>query len=416
MIYEWIVKQPLVKQPSVKQPILLQIENTLDIRILEKNKFGEVNTPQILIDELLDNLPSNVWSNSKLTWLDPAAGIGNFPMLIYNRLFTSLTKEFPNSKKRHNHIVEKMLYMVELNKESAKKLVEIFGKNANIYHRSFLEPIADKTFLEKFDIIIGNPPYQSSKKSKYLGSAGNKTLWDKFIWQAFSKLAENGFLAFISPNSWRRPESKLYDIMTRQNQLLFLHIYGKKDGLDIFGVQTRFDSYIIQHTNVKSTMKLIDEKGDVYQDFDIASWPFLPNYNYENIQKILAKPGEPTLKVLFDSSLYDARKLTKNKTKKYKYPIVHTITKKGLGLRYTQKPPQNQHKVLLNFNEQQYPYNDYKGEYGMTQLTFGLPIQSKIDGDKLIEKINSPEFREIIKATKWSAFQTDYRMFNYFNM
>ena len=50
----------------------------------------------------------------------------------------------------------------------------------------------------------------------------------------------------------------------------------------------------------------------------------------------------------------------------------------------------------------------------MSQLTFGLPIQSEEEGERIINIINSLNFKEIIKATKWTAFQTDYRMFNYF--
>ena len=51
----------------------------------------------------------------------------------------------------------------------------------------------------------------------------------------------------------------------------------------------------------------------------------------------------------------------------------------------------------------------------MSQLTFGIPIKSKKQGDKIINKINSDEFQEILKATKWSSFQTDYRMFSFFD-
>ena len=50
----------------------------------------------------------------------------------------------------------------------------------------------------------------------------------------------------------------------------------------------------------------------------------------------------------------------------------------------------------------------------MSQLTFGIPIHSKKEGDKIIKAINSDYFKEILKATKWSSFQTDYRMFYYF--
>ena len=127
------------------------VESNLQIRILEKDTLGEVNTPLILIDELLDNLPESVWSDPTLTWLDPAAGTGNFPIIIYQRLFTSLTSQFPSPLDRHNHIVENMLYMVELNSSSTNKLVEIFGKTANIYNTNFLEYHLDKSY----NIIIG---------------------------------------------------------------------------------------------------------------------------------------------------------------------------------------------------------------------------------------------------------------------
>lgn len=73
-----------------------------------------------------------------------------------------------------------------------------------------------------------------------------------------------------------------------------------------------------------------------------------------------------------------------------------------------------QPKVLLSFGEFQYPYNDYKGEYGMCQIVFGIPIKDKEDGEMLVKYINSEEFKEIIAATKWGVFNTDWRMFKYF--
>lgn len=386
---------------------------------LEKDKYGEVNTPTPIIYELLDNLPAHVWSNPQLKWLDPAAGSGNFPIIIFSKLYNSLANIIPDAQERQNHIIQNMLYMIEINHENTKILKKIFGENANIQTADFL---GIPSYPHKFDIIIGNPPYQTTKTDTYLGSAGSgKTLWDKFIVKSFDIINPNGFLVFITPANWRRPESKLYDLMTKINHLQYLHIYSKSDGQQIFGVQTRFDVYIIQHgsnhnnNNLgKIINKLIDEKGTSYQDFDISMWPFLPNYNYSNIKNLLVSDKNQGINIQFDSSKYDARKLSKDKIEPFIYPIVHTITKKGLGIRYSQEPPIFQPKVLLNFNEQQYPYNDYLGEYGMSQLTFGIPVLNQFEGERVIEKINSPEFREIIRATKWSAFQTDYRMFKYF--
>ena len=58
--------------------------------------------------------------------------------------------------------------------------------------------------------------------------------------------------------------------------------------------------------------------------------------------------------------------------------------------------------------------NDYEGKYGMSELTFGIPITSKKQGDEIVKAINTDKFKQIINATKWGAFQTDWRMFKYF--
>ena len=39
---------------------------------------------------MLDKLPPEVWTNPNLKWLDPAVGIGNFPVVVYIRLMKDL--------------------------------------------------------------------------------------------------------------------------------------------------------------------------------------------------------------------------------------------------------------------------------------------------------------------------------------
>ena len=81
----------------------------------EKKLFGEVFTPLNLICEMLSKLPSKVWSNKDLKWLDPANGIGNFPIVVYYKLMEGLKDEIKNEEKRSNWIIENMIYMNELN-------------------------------------------------------------------------------------------------------------------------------------------------------------------------------------------------------------------------------------------------------------------------------------------------------------
>lgn len=408
-----------------------------------RDRFGEVFTPAVLINELLDALPSYIWSDTSARWLDPAAGTGQFLALVYARLMRSLSKKIPNLQKRKTHILEKMLFMVEKNPKNVVALRRLFGSRTHISLADFLEQRAKWTRdlgSTSFHVIAGNPPFQKDKGgATYKGSAGHQTLWDAFVKEALTGplLEPCGHLAFITPANWRRPDNDMYDLMVRDNRLLFLHIYGKAAGQELFGIQNRFDAYVIERTNPVSQnnvpgkyvsplcdtehppkLLLIDEKGKMRRDIRVETWPFLPNYAYDQIRKIMVKDPLLGIPILFHSADYDARRLKKSKTRKFRWPIVHGITKKGLTLRYAQERKTTQFgqsKVLLNFNEKQYPYNDFAGKYGMSQLTFGIPIRSKREGDRWIKVLTSPKFVEILEATKWSAFQTDYRMFRYFD-
>lgn len=46
---------------------------------------GEVFTPAPLVNELLDRIPREVWSNPEKTFLDPACGDGNFLVEVLRR-------------------------------------------------------------------------------------------------------------------------------------------------------------------------------------------------------------------------------------------------------------------------------------------------------------------------------------------
>lgn len=75
------------------------VKEHLPIKKKEKDKYGEVFTSPVLINKMLDLFPKSVWSNSKLTWLDPSVGVGFFMIYVYIRLMDGLKKWEPNEKK-----------------------------------------------------------------------------------------------------------------------------------------------------------------------------------------------------------------------------------------------------------------------------------------------------------------------------
>ena len=422
-------KGPLIVRMG-EEDIKKFVTNNLAIKIEEKEKFGEVFTPPELIKEMLDKLPKSVWKNPNYKWLDPANGIGNFPMIVYSKLMKELD-DIPESK-RSQHIIKNMLYMVELNPKNVKISRKIFGEDANIICGSFLSddynsvnPKVIKEFgVEKFDVIMGNPPWNDMKVGVQSGSRAKNSLWDKFIIVSFTILQDKGYLTFINPSQWRGlgPEyHKIWNLLS-ERQIMYLHTYGETQGQKLFNVSQRFDLYILKNTNNTKQTEIIDELGNNHS-IDLTKMPFLPNYAYNEINNILTSEDKG-IDVIMSYSAYFAYKknneMSQTKKGKYIYPVVHRIRKEGIIYWYSNDNTKGHFgvpKVILNFGRHQYSHkeqNDYKGEYGMSQISFGIPIQSKKEGDEILKAIDSNAFKKIIAATKWGAFQTDYRMFKYF--
>ena len=405
---------------GVPEGVMNEIRKRLTVREEEKNLYGEVFTPIELICEMFSHIPDNVWKNPDLKWLDPANGIGNFPVVAYYKLMDTLKGYKPKDKTLSEHIIEDMLYMVELNPVNVrvcKKIFKMIDPKATpkIVKGDFLKFDSKKTFnIDKFDVIMGNPPFQVELKDNKRAGSG-KTLWDRFVIDSFKILKEDGYLSFIHPQNWRRPEHPLWKIIG-EKQILYLHIYSKSDGQKIFNASTRFDIYVLENKSINKNTTIIDEKNKQHS-INLSKWPFLPNYEYENIKEILSDKINDT--ILYNTNYHSQKKYVKNKEdKEFKYEIISQINKgptlKKLYTNDNTKPFFNTSKVILSKNEQQYPINDYNKKYGMSESIFGIKIKSEKEGDDIVKAINSDDFKEIIKATKWGAFQTDYRMFKYF--
>lgn len=377
-------------------------------------------TPLDLVEQMLDKLPSHVWSNPSLTWFDPTVGIGNFMVCIYYRLMEGLKDAIVCEEERSRHIITNMLYMSELNSKNVLICRRIFGEDVNIHEGDTLvfEPLHEEFGLEKFDIVVGNPPYQDATTGKRDGGYGGRSLWDQFVKKALQHwIANDGYLCFVHPSHWRKPEHDLWTMMTSK-QMIHLDIHSKKQGTRVFRAATRFDWYVIKNCPYTQRTKVRDEEG-VLWDIDLREWKFLPNGAYELMELLFDfTDNGNTFDVLHSYSIYDTRKsyVKKDEIEGYKYKVIHNMTKNGIGFVYTNDPTKGHFgdkKVILSFGEFQYPVNDGNGEYGMSQITYGLRIDTKEEGDAIIEAMNSTAFKRVLTLTKWNVFNTEWRMFKY---
>jgi Type III restriction enzyme, res subunit len=180
---------------------------------------GEVFTPLKLVEDMLDKLPADVWMHPEYRWLDPSNGIGNFPVVAFTKLFNGLSAVIPDENARKKHIVENMLFMVEIDKTNiqlSKKLLHKMCGNSeckiNLLEHDFLTltPDAMKTAFgfSDFHVAMGNPPYNPPKTET--GSSGN-SIWQNFVLKLNSLLVSGGYLCLVHPPGWKKPTEELFD-------------------------------------------------------------------------------------------------------------------------------------------------------------------------------------------------------------
>ena len=405
----------------------------LSVRKTEKEKFGEVFTPPAIINAMLDQLPPHLWSDPTKKWLDPAAGLGNFPMMVYARLMTGLAETHPDPAERSRHIIQQMLYMVELNPASFKRIQRTFGSTVNVLQGNFLVPdlrFPDGT-TDQFDIIIGNPPFNAEQTHEGK-PGGGANLWPSFVEKSLvgSLLKQDAYLLFVHPALWRKPPSDraktLFDVMVHDNHMLYLEIHSKLDGKRDFGVQTRYDFYLIQKRPPKPDSYLTrvkDQRGGEAQQIDLSEWQFLPNHSFNLIKPLLSSKTQEDY-VIFSRGQYGSDKpwVREMKEDGYDHQVVHSTPMKGHRIYWSSKINDDCKdckkmfgvpKVIFGESGINDAICDIRGEFGMTQGAIGLKIPAPIEteGPMMKKALESAEFNRILDAMSFSNFRIDWRMF-----
>jgi hypothetical protein len=422
--------------------LLLFIHDNLKPKDFEKRKRGEVFTPMKLVNEMLDTLPEDVWTNPDLKWLDPAAGMGNFPIAIYMRLMECLKILIPDEEMRRKHILEKMLYMVELDESNVFMMKKILCGNKyklNIFQGSFIEgEYSDdidifsykikmennhnfinkiKLFDNNFNIIVGNPPYNKNKTP----------IWNIFINNSFKILNKKGYLLFVIPSGWRNISGMFKTVNDNiyDRNLLFLKIHNEKDGLITFGCETRFDIILVENIFVEKTITKIYYQSKTEHDIiNIKNLihRFIPNRNIKFIQTLFATKKDERVNLLYDPCSYHTQKdwIEKKGVKDniFKNECVYTIQSNCLPtfryskLKYIKDIKKHENKCINkdieHFGKSKLIwsngrissvgcYIDKKGSFGLTQFAYAI-LENDYDILEQLKKVfMSKMFKDIME-------------------
>jgi hypothetical protein len=349
--------------------------------MLSRLKFDLSDT----ISTMIGYIPEPVWVNKTTTFCDFEMGGGQFIKGVVDKL------------KLYGHSDENIQSRVFGFSDNELYLAYVMGSDIigtfDIYKEK-------KHSNMKFDVIVGNPPYQLQ-----VGPNKTETIWDKFVIKCTNQLNENGYLSLIHPSGWRNVEGKFKYIQNelKQMDIIYLEMHDKADGLKTFGAATTYDWYVIQKSNKKTKTTLKLQSGEIIE-YDLNELPFIPSANYDILDKLIAKENEDTVNILYSRSNYGTDKphISLESDNNFVHKCIYMIKVNGEPKLQYSNINTNGHfgipKLIWgNGGYEMGSFLDMNGEYGLTQ--FAYAISDTIENLPLIKKaFDSKEFRNIMKG------------------
>jgi len=414
------------------------------IPTLEQRKNNaEIPTPVKLVDDMINKLRDYdpEYFTHKNKTFEPCCGKGNFILAIFEKYFDGLSY-IEDEIERCRTIIEECIYFCDIDDINVyitrdllmchalsklgkdtwsdwNKVLTISEFKYNCYVGNTLaeyDKIISEWSIDGFNGIIGNPPY-NNKQNNSGKKGGGDHLWNKFVTESLNKwLLKDGYLVYVHPPSWRKPESLnsktkgLFKLLTNDNHMIYLEIHDLSDGKRVFNAGTRYDWYVVQNRyNPGEKSKIRDEKG-LYYELDLMNWKFLPNYNYDIIRSILTTNDKKHAPIIYSRNNYGPEKkwVSDKENSEFKYKLIHTTPKKGPRYFWSSRNDKVDKdggnkmfgikKVIFGDSGINDVIIDIDGTLGMTQHAMAIKVKDLSEAKKIKNILESDKFNEILKA------------------
>lgn len=348
------------------------------IQEINKHQLGAVFTPSHIVNKMLDLLPSTIFESPNLKWLDPGCGHGVFASAILDRL---------------HHANPELLTLIEINTQYFPLLENNFREKAQLIKCNYL----DWSPISKYDIIIGNPPYNCNGSIKVPTNSSRskkedgKSVWQAFIIKSLECLVTGGYLCFIVPSLWLKPDKAgIYEILT-QYKIHNLFCMNATETNRTFGGQAQTPTTIFLLQKIPATDNIIniwEKTCTSYIPFKLTVNRPIPMYGINIFNKLMPyvekygcipvyKTNSPSLKANIkdvETSVFcyknvktcilkkqddNANTITVQKHNGKTPHIVYNYSDRPLA--YSGSP-----KLILAHKMYGFPYYDSSGELGIS--------------------------------------------------
>ena len=438
-----IIEKRLIPDEAAKKargevftPLNLVREMLYGLRKSDPTKIWGMRDGALFDDDPEDRIggiPLDVWQNPESKWLDPANGIGNFPFVAFLMLDFQLSKTMKDASARKKHIVEKMLYMIEIDKgnvNTARKIFETLvpAAKSNICCADTLklkkEDLMREFGVSEFDVVMGNPPFG------YPGKSGDNKLYLNFI-EFSNKLitTHGGFVVFVVPSSTldyarmtkkRKYFDKLYNFIFINDGDKHIKSYFKGVGSTfIYFVYSNVGEYVdtdvikYEKSGTPTLLKRNIFENETFSDRDslIFSKIFDTKVNYDFKKFIFHNGKVRRIRVSKDEDSandFTNKHISNVKTPIFKYKIIDTVnvTNPFPGIFfYTDEPDDDIERDKIVFSTKGYltPTIDRTHEYTYSD-GFRYILCEGENCEELYTIFKSPVIEFIISRIKKSGY------------
>ena len=279
------------------------------------------------------------------------------------------------------------------------------------------------SFNMKFDVIIGNPPYQEGGRD----DQANK-LWPQFVKKAYDLVEDNGHVAMITPNGWMQPTAdigkgtgknalSIFNDIFKKNNLIVANIDSDNIRETHFkGVGSTFSYYLFQKASYSGSTEFITPTGSV--QIDISKIDSLPKITSKESLSIVKKMvGAPFTFCDQNHGLNGVEgdtqgpvtqvKTTKSGKKSVTYDLQHSIyhTNKNSGTYWFGEklnPHAAKPKVIISLSGTYLPV--FNNTTGFSNMCLAVVCKTDKEANRAQSILSSKLYKFWVEMQKFSGF------------
>ena len=335
-----------------------------------KSRFGEVETPPFLVKELI----GLIGEVGRERWLEVGGGKGGItkPLLAYSR----------------TGAVQPSLTTVEIQEDNCKLLGKLPG--LTVLNEDFLHA----SNLGTFDLVIGNPPFNSHglKKvptnTKCTKSQEGKTVWPDFVKKAVNLLKPTGKLVFLTPCIWLKPDrAGVHKLLTTHSKLK-IRCFSASETVRLFNglAQTPMVMFSYQQSSTTSLSIYSETSGEYIPHTRLSPSHPIPMKNIEAINRMVSEVKKTSaVPVLKSKNMRNLSLLEPVESPVCRYPTIKTAVLSGkdykLVIEWSPVKPAyfGVPKLIMAHKMYGLPFLDAEGKYGIARRDIYVVVSNDIE-------------------------------------